>query len=186
MKGPFVEIQIDANSLSEIDLPAFWEFLAKAREGFAGIVGEEGFSREALMPWRQLGRRWHESRKGFPIGKDPKWDLTLLRSVVAAVEEAAPAAEWVWTNQSAAPVSLPGRSSAWATVYTKKPDGVYLTLEGIDGYTQGSVSEFGFDRQVEADPRGTRITIAFSERRQAEDAAFRKFLAEHATKAGGK
>jgi hypothetical protein len=48
------------------------------------------------------------------------------------------------------------------------------------------VSEFGFDRQVEADPRGTRITIAFSERRQAEDAAFRKFLAEHAQKAGGK
>ena len=118
--------------------------------------------------------------------KDPKWDPTLLRSVVAAVEAAAPDAEWVWTNQVSAPVSLPGRSSAWATLYTKKPDGVYLTLEGIDGYTQGSVSEFGFDRQVEADPRGTRITIAFNERRQADDADFRKFLAEHAKKAGEK
>src|SRR5690606_18657339 len=73
-KGPFQEVVIDVHERDEIDTPEFRKFVLQAAEAYLRQVRQQNQADPAdVMPWKVLGRKWHESRKGFPSNKRVGW-----------------------------------------------------------------------------------------------------------------
>ena len=68
-KGPWQEVWILALRLSEIDTPAFRQFLQEAVLSFQHNLQRMQTKPEDVMPWKVNGQRWHLGDKGFPPGK---------------------------------------------------------------------------------------------------------------------
>src|SRR5207302_6244248 len=77
-KGPWQSVTVLAHRLSEIDTPAFRQFLAEAAKSFHAAIKRMQTKPEDVMPWKVNGERWHLGEKGFPPGKKVQWDLALL------------------------------------------------------------------------------------------------------------
>ena len=89
-KGPWQSVTVLAHRLSEIDTPAFREFLAEAAASFHATLKRMQTKPEDVMPWKVNGERWHLSEKGFPPGKKVKWDRALLSRLLGLVREVEP------------------------------------------------------------------------------------------------
>ena len=59
-----------AHRLSEIDTPAFREFLQEAAASFQHNLKRLQTKPEDVMPWKVNGERWHLGDKGFPAGQE--------------------------------------------------------------------------------------------------------------------
>ena len=62
-------VTIVVHKKSEIDTPAFREFLARAAEAVKGRVATAAGGVEGNMPWKKDGEKWHLGDKGFPPGR---------------------------------------------------------------------------------------------------------------------
>ncbi len=82
-KGPWQSATVLAHRLSEIDTPAFRDFLKEAAASFQAAVKRMRTKPEDVMPWKVNGERWHLGDKGFPPGKKVQWDRALLRQTAA-------------------------------------------------------------------------------------------------------
>jgi len=80
-KGPFQEVLIDVHWREEIDTPAFSEFLNRATAAYLGRSERQSGSREDLMPWKVLKKKWHLMRKGFPTNKRVAWNVDVLEKL---------------------------------------------------------------------------------------------------------
>ena len=181
LRGPWQEVQLQVWQLEEIDRNVFWKFLARAVAGFQKITERQQQNPSELMPWKVLGRKWHLMTKGFPPGKSPAWELSLLEQLIAGLEQAAPDGEWIWTNQQLVHVKLPGSETPWATLVTKRLDAVELVLSGPPGeFALGRIATLGADRQV-TPGRGDEevLKFKFDQVEQATDAQLAELLADH-------
>ncbi len=151
LRGPWQEVELKVNSLTEIDYKEFWQFLDEAVAGFQKIATKKEQTPEDVMPWRVMGQKWHFSRKGFPPGRPPVWSVELLEDLCNLLEETVPDGEFqfLWNNQQLVHLFLKGQRDPWATLHTKRPDAVELVLNGPRGIAPlGRVAHLGASRTV--------------------------------------
>ncbi|MCA9228161.1 MAG: excinuclease ABC subunit A, partial [Planctomycetales bacterium] len=180
-RGPLQEIELRLHGYEEIDRPAFWHFLETAVEAFQRFASDAPKTLDEHMPWKKLGKKWHLMRKGFPNGKRIAWEVEVLEALCGLLEEAAPNGQFTWTNQQLVHMHVPGQKEPWATLHTKRPGSLDLTLTGPKGQIGfGRVSELGFDREFD-DKHAQRdqIQLRFRSESDLQRGDLPAFLSEH-------
>ena len=184
LRGPWQEVELQVHSMREIEHPAFWKMLDDAIVGFKKITGKKEERPEDLMPWKVMGEKWHFSSKGFPLGRKREWAPSLLERLHGMLEETASDGNFVWNNQQVVHLFVPGQKEPWATLYTKKPQALELSLTGPSGqFTLGRVARLANRRRMTA---GARDTFKFQftnldglRNADPEHGDFSAFLKEH-------
>jgi excinuclease ABC subunit A len=155
LRGPWQEIELRVHGYEEIDKPDFWRFVDQAIAGFGKFSARVQEKTDILQPWKQLGRKWHFARRGFPTGGKVEWDMELLEDLIELLNETAPYGQFLWNNKQVVPLFVPQQREPWASVQTKKLDGVYLHLTSPKGRTtQGRLASLGLDASVAGDKNG--------------------------------
>ncbi len=150
LPGPWQEIELRVHSFQEIDRPEFWAFLDGVIAGFRRFAQKVQLQSDILQPWKQLGEKWHFSRKGFPLGRKIYWDEKVLPKLVELLQKTTPDAKIIWENKQVVPFIVPQQKEAWAAVQTKKLDAVYLHLAGPKGrFALGQITNLGIDPEVD-------------------------------------
>ncbi|MEC8305213.1 MAG: excinuclease ABC subunit A, partial [Planctomycetota bacterium] len=158
VRGPWQEVEIRAHDWAEMDQEGFWKFLNDAKNAFLEERVYKPLNIEDQMPWKKMGRKWHLSRKGFPPGKKPKWDLELLDELLDMLMEIQPSGQFLWNQQVLIHFMIPGMKEPWATITTKKTDHVGLSLRSPTGAVSlGRIAELGADQKIELDKDGWDI-----------------------------
>jgi excinuclease ABC subunit A len=129
------EVVVIVHKKAEIDTPAFREFLLRAAGVYQEFSKAAALGIEGQMPWKKDGEKWHLGHKGFPIGKKPKWDLSLLPHLLAAFKEVGPALEFKWDVADAVTIRPPGSPRFWCRIKTKDPDALEVWLVSPAGQT---------------------------------------------------
>ena len=80
-------MELRVHSYDEIGRKEFWEFVDRAVAGFDTFTEKVQEKSDILQPWKQLGRKWHFARKGFPIGKKIDWDVDVLEDLFELLAE---------------------------------------------------------------------------------------------------
>jgi excinuclease ABC subunit A len=119
-KGPWQSVTVLVHRLSEIDTPAFREFLSEAVASFHNNLKRLRTKPEDMMPWKINGERWHLGEKGFPPGKKVRWERELLTRLLQLVREIEPAVEVRWDARDAITLRVPRVNRAWGQWRTKK------------------------------------------------------------------
>jgi excinuclease ABC subunit A len=119
-KGPWQSVTVLAHRLSEVDTPAFREFLEEAVVSFHNNLKRLRSKPEDVMPWKVNGESWHLGEKGFPPGKKVRWDRGLLTRLLQLVREVEPGLEVRWDARDSITLRVPGVSRSWARWRTKK------------------------------------------------------------------
>lgn len=188
--GQWMELEIRAYTLDEIDTEKFWNWLQEASFAFLGKTTPEkkaetkpGASSDPknATPWKVLKQRWHSLRKGFPPGKEIVWPAETLSVFIQAVHQSAGGGRWRWDEQSTARYILPGQKEPWIILHTKRPDGLIAVLNGPAGYDPGSLKD-SLPMKAQITKRGDdqeQIQISFTELQQPRNAAVRKLLTTH-------
>ncbi|MGD0900238.1 MAG: hypothetical protein ABR915_20585 [Thermoguttaceae bacterium] len=155
LRGPWQEIELRVHGYQEIDRPEFRKFVDEAVAGFGKFSERVRQHTDVLQPWKQLGRKWHFSRRGFPLGGTIEWDADVLEELVELLAETAPQGQLLWNNKQVVPLLVRGQHEPWAAVQTKKLDAVHLMLLGPKGrFTQGRLGGLGFDARVDGSRSG--------------------------------
>ena len=139
-RGPWQDVVVTVVTREEIDTPAFLEFLKQAATAFRANLKRMQTSTEDVMPWKQNGEQWHHGTKGFPPGKPPKWELGILKKLLALVREIEPDLEIKWDTQDAILLKAPGINHSWARWKTKDPAALECRFIGKPG--QFNLSRF--------------------------------------------
>ncbi|TWT47432.1 excinuclease ABC subunit UvrA [Botrimarina hoheduenensis] len=159
LRGPWQEVQLAVHTWKELDTPAFSQFLEKAVAGFERFVGREEKKPEDLMPWKVLGQKWHLARKGFTPGKRIGWEPDLLEELLELIDELSPGGEYLWNNKVLVHRMIPGQSTPWATLVTKRSENIELALNGPKGEFQlGQFADLAADRELDT-RRDDRDTV---------------------------
>jgi excinuclease ABC subunit A len=181
-KGPWQSVTVLAHRLSEVDTPAFRQFLAEAAQSFHANLKRLATKPEDVMPWKVNGERWHLGEKGFPPGRKLRWDRALLPRLLALVREVEPGLSVRWDNRDAVTLKVPGVGRGWATWRTKEPEALECRFLGRRGQFNlaqveglGAAAEIGQDRSD-----GDVLRLAFVQLPGPMQAAKLKVvLAEH-------
>jgi excinuclease ABC subunit A len=181
LRGPWQEVQLAVHSWSEIDKPAFWNFLEAAVAGFSKFTERIGQNPEDVMPWKVLGQKWHFSRKGFPPGKKVYWTTELLEELCELLSEVAPSGQFLWNNQQLVHLYVAPQREPWATLYTKRTQALELVLTGPkDRYGFGRVAQLGRERELQtADKLLDVLKLKFQTSEDLARGELVEFLQEH-------
>ncbi len=181
LRGPWQEIELRVHNYSEIDRPEFWNFIDQAVGGFGKYSKQAQQQTDILQPWKQLGRKWHFARRGFPLGGKVQWEMEVLEELVELLNETAPYGQLLWNNKQVVPLYVPQQHEAWAAVQTKKLDAVYLHLTGPKGrFAQGRITGLGFDARVDGEKTGMDVLrIKFRSTEDLRRGDLAAFLKEH-------
>ncbi len=96
------------------------------------------------------------------------------------LSEAAPAAQFLWNNQQLVHLFVPQQREPWATIHTKRPAGLDLSLTGPKGhFALGRITELGSDREFTAGARLDTLRLRFVDGEDLDKADLTTFLAEH-------
>jgi excinuclease ABC subunit A len=151
-RGPWQQVEVSVTSLKEIDTPVFREFITQLADAFRKNLTRMQTSVESVMPWKQNGEAWHTGAKGFPPGKAVKWDLAVLKKLVALVREIEPAIDIKWDSQDSILLKLTGVSRSWARWKTKDPTALELRFVGKPGqFNLNRLEGIGRDSTISAD-----------------------------------
>ncbi len=180
-RGPFQEIEIHANTLSEIDTPNFWKFLETAIAGFQLRLDRVDSNLDEHMPWTKLGEKWHYLRKGFPPGQEILWDVKRLEELIVVLRKIVPQGTWNWNNKQIAHLSIPEQREPWVNIQTKKCDALWVHLIGPkNSATLGRIADFAVDPLIA--PLGTNreaVRLKIQTLKQLKNPELLQFLSEH-------
>ncbi len=186
-RGPWQEIELRVNTFEELDTPEFWSFLERAVAGFIEVTDRATARPSDISPWKVLGEKWHFLRKGFPPGKPPTWEPEILEELCELLQEAAPKGQFLWSNQQLVHVFVPEQREPWATIHTKRPQAVYLTLNGPKGkYAFGQLLELGHEPQLDTSGAKDSIKLQFMNTDHLLMGGLADFLKEHVEGLNGK
>ena len=78
---------------------------------------------------------------------------------------------------------VPGQSEAWASVYTKRPAAIDLSLTGPKGrFALGRIANLGIERGLQSDRNGKdQVKLKFCTLDDLQRGDLREFLREHVT-----
>ncbi|MBV9123046.1 MAG: excinuclease ABC subunit UvrA [Planctomycetes bacterium] len=181
LKGPWQSVTVLVHRLSEIDTPAFREFLKQAIASFQQNVVRLRTRPEDLMPWKLNGERWHLGDKGFPAGKKMHWDRALLPRLLKLVRELEPGLEVQWDARAAITLRIPGSSRAWAQWRTKESHGLDCRFLGKKGqFNLSQVEAFGVSPSIKGNRAdGDVLRLIFQHDNHVHAAELKELLAEH-------
>jgi excinuclease ABC subunit A len=181
LRGPWQEVQLELHSLAEVDTPAFWLFLDQAVQGFRKFAERAAQNPDDVMPWKVLGRKWHLARRGFPLGKRVAWETEVLEDLCELLASIAPQAEFLWNNKQVVHLMVRQQPEPWASLHTKRPEGVDLVLTGPKGlFALGRITELGEAQQLKTErPDRDVIHLRISAVDQIANPALLGFLKEH-------
>jgi excinuclease ABC subunit A len=181
LRGPWQEVQLRVHSLDEIDRPEFWKFVEEAVAGFQKFTTRAQENPEDIMPWKVLGRKWHLARRGFPPGKKIAWETEVLEELCEVLSDAAPGGQFLWNNQQVVNVFVPGQTEAWASIYTKRPAAIDLSLTGPRGrFALGRIANLGVERGLQSDRNGKeQVKLRFCTLEDLQRGDLREFVKEH-------
>lgn len=179
IRGPWQEAEFRLHSWQETDRTEFWDFLDRAIEGFVSVTEKVAANPEEMMPWKKLGKRWHLSPRGFPVGKKPSWDSKLLDRIFKMLENVADG-EYQWTNQKIVHLHPRNGDSPWATIHTKRVDGVEVSLTGPKGrFGLGRIAELCDHASIDSQSEHDVMRLVFDNIKQIESKDLQQFLNEH-------
>ncbi|HAA62196.1 MAG TPA: excinuclease ABC subunit A, partial [Planctomycetaceae bacterium] len=181
IKGPWQEVTLKVHWLREIDTPEFRAFLATAQDSFLEHTRRSKQDPENLMPWKVLGQKWHQMRKGFPAGKRVGWPEGLVKELADGLNTAAGKPVTDWTGRMSVSFRLAETGPVWAQLWTKRVHSVDLVLFGPPGAIPlGRVASLGSKREITTYKDGRdAVKISFRSLKQARHADFSRFLEEH-------
>jgi excinuclease ABC subunit A len=180
-KGPWQEVAVLAHRLSEIDTPAFREFLAEAVAAFGRSLKRLQTKPEDVMPWKVNGQRWHLGEKGFPAGRRLQWDRALLPRLLDLAREVEPGLEITWTARAAITLRVPGIKRAWAQWRTKDSHGLDCRFLGQKGqFNLSRVEPFGVSPSIHGNSSaGDVLRLVFKHDDHVHAVKLKELLAEH-------
>lgn len=184
IKGPWQEITITTHTKEEIDTPEFQQFLHDACEAFLGETERVKLNPDELTPWKILGRKWHTLRKGFPSNKRVHWKAEVIETLFDLLEAAQPPNGTIdWTGKQTVAFRATPKSTAWATVHTKRRDGIDVVFSVLPGqFALGRIAKFGHDREINpAKKAHETIKIRFTTSKQLQSTPLHKFIADIVT-----
>jgi excinuclease ABC subunit A len=158
--GPGVQhVVIIVHKKEEIETPAFREFLERAVEVVQARAATAAGGVEGNMPWKKDGEKWHLGEKGFPPGKQVKWDRSLLSRLYSLIKEIDPQLEFKWDVRDAITIRPPGSSRFWCRIKTKESASLEAWFVGRKGLMNLSrVEGIGQRADIEGDRNdGTEI-----------------------------
>ena len=78
------------------------------------------------------------------------WEPDLLKDICEALGEVAPEGEFIWNNQQLIHYFVPQQKDPWATIHTKRPASLDLTLTGPkDRFTFGQIADLGHNPELD-------------------------------------
>jgi excinuclease ABC subunit A len=180
-KGPWQSVTVQALRLSEVDTPAFRQFLTEAVRSFQQNLQRLRTKPEDVMPWKLNGERWHLSEKGFPPGRKVRWERGLLPRLLELVREVEPAVEVKWDARDALTLKVPGVSRGWAQWRTKDPYGLDARFLGKKGqFNLAQVEGIGVQPAVGAHRGdGDVLRLVFQHADHVQPARLKELLREH-------
>jgi excinuclease ABC subunit A len=180
-KGPWQSVTVLAHRLSEIDTPAFRQFLEHAVAAFHANLKRLNTRPEDVMPWKVNGERWHLGEKGFPVGRKLRWDRTLLPRLLQLVREAVPEVEIRWDARDAITFKVEGVSRSWAQWRTKESHGLDCRFLGKKGqFNLSSVEGLGLTPEINGHrAEGDVLRLVFRHDEHVPAARLRQVLAQH-------
>jgi excinuclease ABC subunit A len=180
-KGPWQSVTVLAHRLSEIDTPAFRQFLEEAVRAFQANLKRLTTRPEDVMPWKINGKRWHLGEKGFPVGRKLYWDRSLLPRLIDLITEVEPAVEIDWNARDAVTLRVPGITRGWAQWRTKDNRGLDCRFLGKKGqFNLSRVEGFGVSPQINGHrAEGDVLRLVFQQAEHVPAARLKEFLAEH-------
>ena len=182
LKTAWQEVTIKVWKKSEVDTPAFRQFLKQATKSYLKLSQAEATNPEDLMPWKQLGRKWHLMRKGLPGSGRVPWEFTLLEQLLPAVENAFATCQPEFGIRSKVNWIHPKDKVVVAELHTKRSDGADLVLHCPAGtVTIGAIASFGASQEITpAKNDREQVRIRFESVAQATSKPFLAFLQQTA------
>ncbi len=183
--GPFLELEIRAYTFEEMNQSSFWEWLTQAMDAFLMGTGPDNDetstgSVQDHMPWKVLGQRWHTLRKGFPPNRDIVWPAEAISVLVQTMHQVAKDGRWRWDEQTFASFIVPEFGEPWVTVYTKRPEGLVVVINGHNlDKLKDMYSQLPVTPQLTSRSGLQQLQMAFTELQQPRDPAFKKLLESH-------
>ncbi len=179
-KGPWQSVTVLVHRLSEIDTPAFREFLAEAVAAFQQNLKRLQTKPEDLMPWKINGERWHLGEKGFPPGQKVQWERGLLPRLLELVREIEPGLEVRWDVQYFITLRVPGINRIWGQWMTKVGYGLDCRFRGKRGqFNLSQLEPFGTSPTIAHRADGDEIRLVFQHADQVHAAQLKELLTEH-------
>jgi excinuclease ABC subunit A len=180
-KGPWQSVTVLVHRLSEIDTPAFLDFLKRAIASFEETLRRLQLKPEDVMPWKVNGQRWHLSEKGFPVGRKLKWDRALLPRLLDLMREIEPGMEIRWDNRVAISLKVPGINRSWAQWRTKESYGLDCRFQGKSGqFNLSQIESFGVSPAINGESRkGDVMRLIFQQPDHVHAAKLKELLAAH-------
>jgi excinuclease ABC subunit A len=180
-RGPWQSVTVLVHRLSEIDTPAFREFLAQAVASFEANLQRLRTRPEDVMPWKLNGQAWHLGEKGFPPGKKLQWDRALLPRLLELVRELEPGLEVRWDSRLAITLRVPGVSRSWAQWRTKESFGLDCRFLGKKGqFNLSQVQAFGVSPALSHNRAdGDVLRLVFRHDEHVHAAKLKEVLADH-------
>jgi excinuclease ABC subunit A len=128
-----------------------------------------------------MGQKWHFMRKGFPPGKPIRWEAEVLEELCEMLREVAPDAQFLWNNQIVVRVFAKDHRDPWASLITKKPEWLLLTLQSHkNAVPLGRFASLARERELdESKPDWDIVKLMFRTREDLYRGDLLEFLKEH-------
>ena len=132
------------------------------------------------MPWKVNGERWHLGDKGFPPGKQVRWERGLLSQLLDLVRKLEPNIEIAWTAHDAILLRVPGITRAWAQLRTKDPAGLDCRFHARKGqFNLAQLEPLGVSPRIDGHRADTDILhFLFQQPGHLHPARLKELLAE--------
>jgi excinuclease ABC subunit A len=179
-KGPWQEVWMLVHRMSEIDTPAFRQFLSQAMLSFQKNLTRMQTKPEDVMPWKVNGERWHLGEKGFPPGRKLQWQRSVLSKLLDLVRAIEPKIEIRWDNRAFIGLRVPGVSRAWAQWRTKDSCGLDCRFLGKKGqFNLSQVDNLGLCPRIAGKNDGDLLHLVFQHENHMNLSRLKEVLGEH-------
>lgn len=179
-RGPWQEVAVLAHQFSDIDTPAFRQFLDEAIAAFHGNLKRMTSTPEDVMPWKLNGEKWHLSEKGFPPGRKVLWDRSILPRLLGVVKSVEPQIEITWDVRDSISFRVPGISRAWAGWRTKSNLALDCKFVGKKGqFNLAQLESLGSSPELLPYRAGEILRVTVRQIQPAQLMAWQAILAEH-------
>ncbi len=171
LKTAWQEVTIKVWKKTEVDTPAFRQFLKQALKSYLTLSKAEARNPEDLMPWKQLGRKWHLMKKGMPATGRGVWDIKIVERLLPVVESHLGKCEVDYGIRSRIHWTEAKSGKPVAELHTKRSDGVDLILYFPSGkVTIGAIAAIGESQDIQSGRDGQdAVRIRFTKSEQLGD-----------------
>ena len=180
LKTAWQEVTIKIWKKSEVDTAAFRQFLKQALKSYLTLSKAEATNPEDLMPWKQLGRKWHLMKKGVPATGRGVWDIKIVERLLPVVESHLAKCDVDYGIRSKINWTEAKSGKPVAELHTKRSDGVDLVLYFPSGkVTIGAIATIGESQDIQSSRDGQdAVRIRFSKLEQLGNKALISLIIE--------